>query len=107
MAFSPQQAKKLVRARLSLRLPMYSLLLLDYSMPQEDGVALAKNILRETLLDDESAPIPYVCICTAVVDKRSLTPEERVFIRELVQKPLMKNQLQRLLANVQAAQERA
>lgn len=64
-------ALKLIQNRLELvyagRANMYKVICLDYSMPEMDGPAVAKEIRRifNSSIMIDAKQVPYICCCTA------------------------------------------
>lgn len=46
---------------------MYQLFLLDYSMPEMDGIEVCKEVRR--IITEKNLPQPTICCCSAYVDQ--------------------------------------
>ena len=60
---SGQEAIKVLKQRSIDGLPMYGLILLDYSMPEKDGPQTAISICD--FCTEQEIPKPYICCVTA------------------------------------------
>ena len=87
-----------MRRRIREGKPRQRPFLVDYSMPESNGIAVTHDIMNafvETPAVDE--PPPYFCICTAVAEKKRLNEAEMLFINRLQQKPIFKVEMIRVL----------
>ena len=59
--------ERVKNTRQESHIPMYQLLLLDYSMPEMNGIQFMAQL--KTMLADEGVEVPYVCCCTAYAEE--------------------------------------
>ena len=69
-AIDGPSALKLIKKRVKMAqdedVPMYKIILLDYSMPEMDGPQVAIELRQ--MLEEARLAIPYICCCTAYGD---------------------------------------
>lgn len=101
------KACKAVRTRLHDDLPMYDLILMDFSMPVMDGPNAAKIILKDVLQAQKDQvsgssslrriKSPFICCVTAYTDSAHKQVASDSGMEMFVSKPLFKASLQRVL----------
>ena len=71
---------------------MYKIIILDFSMPEMDGPAVANEIRRR--VGEKNIEIPYICCCTAY-DDYSFRPNAKDYGMDIfTSKPLSYDELQ-------------
>ena len=81
---------------------MYKLILLDFSMPDMNGPAVASQI--RDLLDDSSQE-PFICCCTAYGDEAFMRQALQAGMNRFQTKPLKMSDLDEMLQSLDHAVE--
>lgn len=85
----------MIKQRFESQTSMYTLLLIDYSMPSLDGPSLTVEIAK--FLEEKGIDMPLVCCCTAYAEENYQQTALRAGMKKFLTKPVSDDDIHALI----------